>query len=461
MSLVRAARLSLATLVVVGVTAWNATGQDALDDEKTWPELATQGYSVAFGRFEGQFEGPLFRSKRLRLEADGGKNYYLPVRDGLGYFEVLLPPGVYRLAGLEANYVPMMRPMNMRNYRPVHQKFGIRSEAGQVATFRVLAERPVYLGTLQTDASSDGLVYQGRLLRVRDEFGDTLERFQRQFPRVAASLIKAGANPIRQFFLKPTIPTSNLELIGTEDPIRKAREYIADGKFDSAVNWLTTFMPSSEVERRESRLLIGEAFLADDRYDDAIEKLGAVLLEDPENLRALRLLARAHALSGNQDDALALFEALAQAKPGDAEAQLQRGYIYALRAEHARSADAFTSAFKNDQEYLLHDVLPFAVALNAVKSKTASFEPARMIRQTTPPPPSALRSRRSSEQSGMAIVIDHTGKVVAARMGPDSSGPEPVLLVSVIRAIFKPAELNGIPVPSILAFGGTGPRPSQ
>ncbi len=119
-----------------------------------------------------------------------------------------------------------------------------------------------------------------------------------------------------------------------------------------------------------------------------------------------------------------------------------------------RSAEAFASAFRNDQEYLLHDVQPFVVALNAARSNAALFEPAQLVRNTTPPPASLLRSRRGSQASGhMALVIDHTGKVVAARMAPDTSGPEPVLLASMIRAVFRPAALNGIPVPSILTFG--------
>ena len=388
------------------------------------------------------------------------KPVYLPVGDGLGDFVVLIPAGVYAITGMECNYVAFTRPMNLRNYRPLRQKFAVRSQRGAQPTFRVPPDRPVYIGTLRTQSATDGLVYQGHTLRVYDEFRATSERLERLFPRLMGSLKQADIEPSRHFVLKPSETDSDLELVGVEDPIGRSREYIAEGKFQSAVNWLTTFMPSSDAERAQARLLMGEALLADGRYDDAIEKLGEVLQAEPENLRALRLLARAHARAEHYEDAASLYQELAQAIPNDAEANLQLGYLFALRAEPARSAEAFASAFRNDQDYLLHDVLPFVVALKAVKERPGAYEPPRMIRQETPPP-RGLQSRRGSENNGMALIIDHTGKVVAAQLAADSAGPEPVLLMSIIRALFKPAALNGIPIPALLTFGGTEGKSSQ
>jgi tetratricopeptide (TPR) repeat protein len=205
---------------------------------------------------------------------------------------------------------------------------------------------------------------------------------------------------------------------------------------------------------------MGEALLAEGRHDEAIERLGEVLEAEPDNRRALRLLARAHARAAHYDDAVSLYQELARAIPDDAEANLQLGYLFALRVDPARSAEAFASAFRTDQDYLLHDVLPFVVALKAVKEKPGAYEPPRMIRQEAPPP-RGLSSRRGAEQSGMALIIDHTGKVVAAQVAGNTSGPEPMLLMSIIRAIFKPAALNGVPVPSLLTFGGSEGKQAQ
>lgn len=450
--------LLLACLAVAGP----AFSQESLERDLAWSELVARGQSLVIGRFEGQFDGPLFRSRKIRVQPVGSeKTLYLPVGDALGDFVVQLPPGVYSITGMESNYVAFTRPMNLRNYRPLKQKFGVRAERGNPPTFRVPPDRPVYVGTLRTETTTDGLVYQGHTLRVLDEFLATRERMERLFPRLMSSLQQADIEFSRHFVLKPSESDSDLQFVGTEDPIARSREYIAEGKFQSAVNWLTTFMPSSDTERAQARLLMGEALLADGQHEEAIEKLGEVLEAEPENLRALRLLARAHARAEHYEDAVSLYQELAQAIPSDAEANLQLGYLYALRAEPARSAEAFASAFRKDQDYLLHDVLPFVVALKAVKEKPGAYEPPRMIRQENPPPPRSLQSRRGSEQSGMALIIDHTGKVVAAQVAGDSSGPEPVLLMSIIRAIFKPAVLNGIPVPSLLTFGGGGAKAAQ
>jgi tetratricopeptide (TPR) repeat protein len=464
MKLAQLSRRTGASVVALLVSAAATPAQSTLDEDRPWSALTAEGVSLVFGRFEGQFDGPLFRSRRIRLQQEGSeKNYFIPVGDGLGYFETLLPPGVYAVTGLEANYVALTRPLNIRNYRPVRQKFGVLGESGAPPpSFFVRADRPVYLGTLQADTGSDGIVYQGHQLRVLDEYQAAYERLAQLYPRLTSSLKSAGAVPSRHFILKPT-PAENpsVEPIDVDDPVRMARIYIAEGKFQAAVNWLTTFMPSSEAERLEARLLVGEALLADQKLEPAIEKLGEVLQEKPDNLRALRLLARAHAQSGNYEDAASLFEALKRARPEDVEANLQLGYSFALRSEPTRAAEAFSSAFKRDQDYLLHDALPFALALRAVKAKGGLYEPPRMVRQDVPPPRNLQSRRGAAESGGLSLIIDQNGKVAAARLGSDTAGPVPVLLMSVMRAVFRPAEVNGVPVPSVLVFGGEAGAAAQ
>ena len=222
-------------------------------------------------------------------------------------------------------------------------------------SFAVPADRPAYIGTIQAGVNAEGVVYRGHQWRVLDEYDETMEQIEANFPRLAASLHQNGLEPAREFVLKPQ-PVStpeSLEFVGLEDPISKARDYIDEGKFRQAVNWLATFMPSNDVERTEVRLLIGEAMLAEGNYEDAIERLGEALQSEPEKIRGLRLLARAHALNGDLEDALNLYQALAEILPGDTEAHLQLGYLYALRSEPARSAREFTSAFEDDLDYLL------------------------------------------------------------------------------------------------------------
>ena len=156
-----------------------------------------------------------------------------------------------------------------------------------------------------------------------------------------------------------------------------ARDYIADGKYRQAIDWLMTFMPVSDEERNQVRLMNGEALLGELKYQEAIEALGKVLLVEPDNRRALRLLARAHASNGDVEDAIDLYEALSEELPNDAEAALYLGYQYALRSDKERAAAAFDIAFKDKFDYLLYDNSSFVQAL---ESTDAVYSPPRAVR---------------------------------------------------------------------------------
>jgi tetratricopeptide (TPR) repeat protein len=257
--------------------------------------------------------------------------------------------------------------------------------------------------------------------------------------------------------LKPTRREDPLEtVVGVEDPIGQAREYIAGGKFKQAVAWLETFMPTNDDERHEVRLLVGEALLGDGRYPEAIEELGEVLLANPRELRALRLLARAHAYNRNLPDAQNLYEALADAVPEDAEAHLHLGYLYALKDQREKALEEFGAAFQTDFDYLLHDIGPFAIAMRAVfDDEEGTYLPPRVVKFDVPPP-KEMESRRSGRSNFVAVLVDHRGKVVAAQLAGDSSGSTPLMMVSLVRATYAPASLNGIPIPALLTMGDGG-----
>jgi hypothetical protein len=55
----------------------------------------------------------------------------------------------------------------------------------------------------------------------------------------------------------------------------------------------------------------------------------------------------------------------------------------------------------------------------------------------------------------MGVLIDHKGRIAAAHMTPNSGNWAPAMMMSVIRALFSPAKLNGIPVPSITILRAT------
>jgi tetratricopeptide (TPR) repeat protein len=423
----------------------------------SWNDVVAAGESLVFGRFVGKFESPEFSARKVRLrEQASGKDMLLSVDDGVGYIAETLPPGSYNVVGVEAVYMPKTRPFKPDKYRPIRQKFAVRPKTGDVheALLVVPPDRPVYIGTIEAQVAVDGVVYRGHQLRVYDDYDNAFQQLSGFYPRLTESLEKQGIAPARHFMLKPTARENPLESVsGAEDPIRQAREYIAERKFKQAIAWLETFMPTNDAERDEVRLVIGEALLGDQRYPEAIEELGEVLLSNPQELRALRLLARAHAYNKNLTAAQNLYEALVEAVPDDTEGHLHLGYLYALKDQKQAALEQFSVAFQTDFDYLLHDVAPFAVAMRAVfEDEGGTYEPPRVVKFDVPPP-KQMDSRRSGASSSLALLVDHRGKVVAAHLGGQSAGSTPLMMVSLVRATYAPASLNGIPIPALLMMG--------
>lgn len=424
-----------------------------------WSKVQQDGQSLVIGRFVGKFESPDFRSRRIVLRhRDTGRQQTLSVDDGLGLIAELIPPGVYDVEAIEAVYFPNIRPLNVRRFRPIRQRFTVSPrlhERGETL-ISVPSDRPVYIGTIRAGAERQGMVYEGQKLRVLDDFDVAMERFAGVYPLLATSLDERAVVPQRHFMLRPTQPEPPLEMIvGMEDPIRQARRYIEDGKFEQAINWLSTFMPVSDAQRNDVRLLIGESHLGARNLELAIEELGDVLLQDPGNVRALRLLARSHSLNGDLEDTESLYRALLDVRPQDAEAHLQLGYLYALRADDGAAEAAFEVAFETDFDYLMHDLAPFLMAVRERSNLNLLYEPP-ILRSTPVPMTGGGGSRRSSESDGIMVLIDHRGRVKSAHFAPESSNRVHQTMMSLVRGRYTPATLNGVAVPSIMAIGSFG-----
>ena len=426
---------------------------DTPDADTSWSEVVSDGDSIVFGRFTGKFGSSDFTSRRVRIrEVTSEKVRFLGVDDGLGYIAEKIPPGTYTVESFEALYRPPS--LSNRMSRPLRQRYGVTPKTGEakVGLIVVTKDHPVYIGTLEVGTVLDGVVYEGHKLRIRDEFDEAFERLATFYPALARSLESGGIDPMRQFMLKPSKGPDPLErVVGLDEPVKQAREYVADGKFKQAINWLETFMPTTDSERNETRLLVGEALFGDGRYQDAIDELGEVLLVDPSETRALRLLARAHAFHGDAESAENLYGALAEVIPEDVEAHLHLGYLYALSRQRDEAAEHFRVAFQTGFDYLLHDIAPFYIAIGALEDG-AQYEPPEVVKYQVKPP-QGMDSRRGSQSSSIAVVIDHEGKVVAARISSGSTGSAPHMMVALVNARYRPASLNGVPVPALIGMG--------
>ena len=423
---------------------------DDLDSDATWSELTNDELSFVFGRIQGRFDGTDYRGRKIRVQNDEtGKEYTIDVEAGLGYFEAVLPVGTYTFLSIEAVYFPPVKSLRLDRFRPVPQRYVLQKIPNiGIPTFPVVRDRPLYLGTIRSGVGGDSLVYGGHALEIVDEFQQALTRLEGSHSVLFDSLTQAGVEPSSYFFLSPVDEAAPLELANVDDPLNQARDYMEDAKYDQALSWLQTFMPTTDAEREEMRLLVGEIYLSDKRYEDAIEELGEVLLDDPENMRALRLLARAHAFSGHREDALGLYRALAESVPDDAEASLHLGYDYALAADELSADAAFESAFRVNFDYLLHDLTPYAMAL---KVEGADYQPPKIIDGAVRMPKS-MRSRRGT-QGTFGMLLDHEGRIVAVHVSANADQFVPAMMMTIIRARFLPARLNGVAIPCLIIVG--------
>jgi tetratricopeptide (TPR) repeat protein len=442
--------LLLSVLFSYGAVA--VAGAEGLKPDATWSLLRQRGKSIVFGRLEGRFDGSDYRGRKIRVRnRETREDHLIAVDEALGSFEAVLPMGVYDVVAIEAMYVPNVKPLNPSAFPPVRQRYAIRAPERDFLPSFAVGDRPVYLGTIRSSVGVDGTIYEGHALELVDDYDVAWRHLRESHPVLAESLDRSEVSPRRDFFLEPGRENAEAESVlaldSGKDPLGRARLYIREGKFREAIDWLSTSLPTTDGERAEMRLLGGEALLGDRRYAEAVEELGEALLAAPENERALRLLARAHAFNGDADDAVNLYRALSEMRPGDAEASLHLGYYHALRSEAALAKELFSRAFESNFDYLLHDSSPYALALRA---ENARYQPPEVLDAAAVP--GGMRSRRSS-RGAFAILLDSTGKVVAAQLTPGAESWAPAAVMALVRARFRPATLNGVPIPCLVIVG--------
>ena len=62
----------------------------------------------------------------------------------------------------------------------------------------------------------------------------------------------------------------------------------------------------------------------------------------------------------------------------------------------------------------------------------------------------------AAAQGGFSVLIDHQGHVIAAQIGAQTRGSAPMMMVSLVKATYEPARLNGIPIPALFTVGDLG-----
>ena len=120
-----------------------------------------------------------------------------------------------------------------------------------------------------------------------------------------------------------------------------------------------TEMPEDEIQSLPAEAIIFDATLAaqNSNYEKAVELLTELIEKEPENIEALRLLARVYSADGNKDSAAGTWRRISVLDPSDADAAYETGIELArnqkwdvLRAEMMKTESLGTA---DDRHYLL------------------------------------------------------------------------------------------------------------
>lgn len=191
--------------------------------------------------------------------------------------------------------------------------------------------------------------------------------------------------------------------------------------------------PREELQQRELRLLLGETQVALGELDAAAREAGRVLLDDPQDVRALRLQGAVAAARGQLDEATAAFAAALAAAPGDAAALEGAGLLAWAAGDGDGARRLLQAAVEADPVRAVGPTL----ALGFLHEDAGREEQARDLYAGAlvlePGHPEALyRLGRRQRQDG-----DPTAATVTLRQALALGGPETLLLLELSRAALE------------------------
>ncbi len=88
---------------------------------------------------------------------------------------------------------------------------------------------------------------------------------------------------------------------------------------------------------------------------------------------------------------------------------------------------------------------------SALKVEGADYQPPKIIEGAVGMPKS-MRSRRGT-LGAFGMLLDHDGHIVAVHVSPDAGQWVPAMMMTIIRARFHPARLNGVAIPCLIIVG--------
>ena len=142
----------------------------------------------------------------------------------------------------------------------------------------------MYIGTIRAAPERRGMGVRGAEAPGPGRFRCVaMERLSAAHPALVVSLGERAVVPQRHFMLRPTRPgaAAGVGRGGGRSHPAGAAVHSRTASTTQAINWLSTFMPVSDTQRNEVRLLVGESHLGARDLELAIEELGEVAVGGP------------------------------------------------------------------------------------------------------------------------------------------------------------------------------------
>lgn len=163
-------------------------------------------------------------------------------------------------------------------------------------------------------------------------------------------------NVVKMPFDREKITALIQEIIAREDNIsalekklRKVEYYISEHHYNEGLQLMTPDMLTKSTDGR-AYCDMGEIWLGIRNLEKAEDNLKKCLNMNPENVNALRLLARVYSLSKRHGEAISMLEQMVAKSPKNLTSLLSLGSAYVSADQHDKARDVFSRAEALDAE---------------------------------------------------------------------------------------------------------------
>lgn len=135
-----------------------------------------------------------------------------------------------------------------------------------------------------------------------------------------------------------------------EKKLRKIETLIFENKPTEALKMVDASLTKPGPHLARTMALLGEIWISTRNLEKANECLTKALNEDPDNIHALRLMARLYSLQGNHEKAISMLEKMTEKSPSNIQSLISLGSAYIDANEHEKAKAVLKKVDKLDED---------------------------------------------------------------------------------------------------------------